>query len=161
MEIRAARADDWTAIWPFWHEIVAAGTTYDWDPETDEPTARSMWMQQPPGRTFVAELDGEIVGTSKLGPNRALLGDHIANASYMVAPERSGKGIGRALVEHSIAQCRADGYDAIQFNAVAATNVHAVRLYRDLGFEIIGTVPEAFRHPTEGKVGLHIMYLRL
>lgn len=154
-------AEDWPAIWPFWHEIVAAGTTYDWDPETDEATARSIWMQEPPGKTFVAELDGAVVGTSKLGPNRAKLGDHIANASYMVAPAHSGKGIGRALVEHSIECCRQEGYDALQFNAVAETNVHAVRLYEKLGFVIIGTVPEAFRHATAGKVGLHVMYLRL
>jgi ribosomal protein S18 acetylase RimI-like enzyme len=163
VEIREATDADWPRIWPFWHEIIAAGDTYDWDPETDEPTARGYWMQRPPGRTFVAAdgKDGEIAGTYKMGPNRAKLGDHIANTSYMVDPARHGKGVGRKLVEHSIEQCRSDGYRAIVFNAVIETNVYAVKLYLDLGFEIIGTIPAGFRHPTRGFVGYHIMHLKL
>jgi GNAT superfamily N-acetyltransferase len=96
-----------------------------------------------------------------MGPNRDGPGAHVANASYMVAAAARGTGVGRALVEHSIAWCRAAGFRAIQFNAVVATNVYAVALYESLGFTIIGTVPEAFRHPTEGFVGLHVMHRRL
>jgi ribosomal protein S18 acetylase RimI-like enzyme len=162
VEIRAAEDGDWAAIWPFWHEIIAAGETYDWDPETDEPTARGYWMMRPPGRTFVAVADdGEIVGTYKMGPNRAKLGDHIANISYLVDPSRHGQGIGRQLVAHSIDQCTRDGYRAIVFNAVIETNVYAVKLYLDFGFEIIGTIPEGFRHASQGLVGYHIMYRKL
>ena len=46
----------------------------------------------------------------------------------------------------------------MQFNAVVETNAAAVQLYERLGFQILGTVPRAFRHRTEGLVGLHLMY---
>jgi GNAT superfamily N-acetyltransferase len=79
----------------------------------------------------------------------------------MVAGEARGKGVGRALGEYAIAWAREQGYAAMQFNAVVETNHAAVRLWQALGFEVIGTVPEAFEHPTLGRVGLHIMYRRL
>jgi ribosomal protein S18 acetylase RimI-like enzyme len=79
----------------------------------------------------------------------------------MVDPAHSGRGVGRALGERVLSQARADGYRAMQFNAVVETNVRAVSLWRSLGFEVLATVPEAFCHPSDGYVGLHIMYRRL
>ena len=55
----------------------------------------------------------------------------------------------------------AAGFRAIQFNAVVETNSSAVHLWQSLGFEIVGTVPEAFAHPAHGHVGLHVMLKRL
>ncbi len=80
-----------------------------------------------------------------------------ARASWSRSSAR-GPGIGRALVEDALAWARAAGFRALQFNAVAATNIAAVRLYESLGFTIIGTVPEAFDHPDHGLVGLHVMH---
>jgi ribosomal protein S18 acetylase RimI-like enzyme len=88
-------------------------------------------------------------------------GSHIASASYMVGPAHSGRGVGRALCEYTVEWARAAGFRAMQFNAVVETNVPAVKLYRSLGFEVLGTVPEGFRHPTKGCVGLHIMHRTL
>ena len=102
-----------------------------------------------------------IVGTAVIHPNRGGGGDHVANASFVVDPARSGGGIGRALGEAVLARATADGYLAMQFNAVVESNTSAVRLWRSLGFEILTTVPEAFRHPRDGYVGLHIMWRRL
>ena len=65
------------------------------------------------------------------------------------------------MCEFAITWAREHGYAAMQFNAVVSTNVDAIRLYRDLGFVNIGTVPEAFHHATLGRVGLDIMYLQL
>jgi GNAT superfamily N-acetyltransferase len=96
-----------------------------------------------------------------MGPNRPGRGAHVATASFMVDPDHSGQGVGRALGAHVIAWARQAGYRAMQFNAVVETNTAAMRLWQALGFEILATVPEAFNHPTEGYVGLHIMYLRL
>jgi GNAT superfamily N-acetyltransferase len=79
----------------------------------------------------------------------------------MVDPAARGLGVGRALGEHILELARVDGYHSMQFNAVVETNAGAVRLWKQLGFEVIGTVPEAFDHPTEGRVGLHVMYRRL
>jgi GNAT superfamily N-acetyltransferase len=108
----------------------------------------------------VAE-DGTVVGTAKIYANRAGPGSHVASASFMVDPGASGEGVGRALGEDALAWARARGFRTMQFNAVVETNTRAVALWRSLGFEVIGTVPEAFRHPVDGYVGLHVMYRRL
>ena len=110
---------------------------------------------------MVAEEDGTIVGSAKMGPNRPGRGSHVATASFMVDPARHGKGIGRTLGEYVVEWAAREGYRGIQFNAVVETNTAAVTLWQKLGFEIIGTVPEAFRHPRHGYVGLHVMYRRL
>lgn len=162
MRIREAVAEDWSAIWSFLREIVAAGETFCWDPNTDEAEARAMWMHRPPGRTHIAvDANGTIMGTAETHPNHAGPGGHVANAGFMVDPAWAGNGVGRALGEHVIAQARADGYRAMQFNAVVETNTGAVALWRSLGFEVLSTVPEAFRHPEKGYVGLHIMHRSL
>ncbi|MFG3714738.1 GNAT family N-acetyltransferase [Micromonospora sp. NPDC047730] len=162
MLIRDATAEDWPRIWPFLREIVAAGETYTWPRDVDEERARTMWLVPPPGRTVVAvDPDGAVLGSAKLAPNQLGPGDHVANASFMVAPTAGGRGLGRALGEHVLALARADGYRAMQFNAVVATNTRAVALWRSLGFEVVGRVPEAFRHPDQGYVDLLVMHRRL
>ena len=76
----------------------------------------------------------------------------------MVAPDARGHGVGRALGEYALSWAREQGYAAMQFNAVVESNVAAVKLWQALGFQIIGTVPEAFDQAKLGRVGLHIMY---
>jgi GNAT superfamily N-acetyltransferase len=101
------------------------------------------------------------MGTAKMGPNHLGPGSHIANASFMVNPDHGGKGVGRALGQYVLDQARADGFRAMQFNAVVSTNAVAVKLWQSLGFDIIATLPEGYRHATEGYVGLHIMFRSL
>jgi L-amino acid N-acyltransferase YncA len=162
MLIRDATADDWPQIWPFLRQIVRAGETYAYDPHMDEATARELWLVGPPGRTVVAvEENGTVVGTANMYANRPGGGSHVASASFMVDPRASGKGVGRALGEEALAWAGRSGFRAMQFNAVVETNAAAIALWRSLGFEIIGTLPEAFRHPSKGFVGLHVMYRRL
>jgi GNAT superfamily N-acetyltransferase len=118
-------------------------------------------MEQPPGSTVVA-CDGDaVLGSAKMGPNRPGRGSHVATASFMVDPAHRGKGVGRLLGEHVVGWAREAGYRSMQFNAVVETNTGAVRLWRSLGFEVIGTVPEAFDDAEAGLVGLHVMHLRL
>ncbi len=159
MEIREATSDDWPRIYPFWRRIVDAGETYAYPDGLSRDEAESWWMERPPGRTVVTVDGGEVLGSAKMGPNRPGRGAHIATGSFMV--DRPGRGVGRALGTYLIDWARAGGYHGIQFNAVVETNAVAVHLWRALGFQIIGTVPEAFRHPTEGLVGLHVMYQKL
>jgi len=161
-EIRPANDADWPAIWPFFRTIVAAGETYVYDPAMDEQTARDIWMQPPSGHTVVAvDGDGAVLGSAKMGPNQQGPGAHVATASFMVDPARSGRGIGRALGAYAVAWAREAGFRGMQFNAVAASNTRAVALWRSLGFELIGTIPGGFRHPSLGYVGLHVMYRAL
>ena len=160
MKIREATDADWPRIWPFWHQIAVAGDTYTWFPQTSSEQARALWLEPPPARVFVAEDGPDLVGSALLHPNYGPA-SRIANASYIVDPSRSGQGIGRALVAHTLAEARAAGFRAMVFNAVVETNVNAVHLYESMGFTILTTVPEAFDHPTRGPVGLHVMYLRL
>jgi L-amino acid N-acyltransferase YncA len=162
MEIRDAVPADWASIWPFLRDIVRAGETYTWPRDEPEESARAMWMAAaPPNRTVVAVAGDTVLGTAKMGPNHRGPAAHIATASFMVNPEHSGKGVGRALGRYVLDQARADGFRAMQFNAVVETNTRAVALWRSLGFEVVATLPEGFHHPTNGYVGLHIMFQRL
>ncbi|MFG3494787.1 GNAT family N-acetyltransferase [Streptomyces sp. NPDC047928] len=172
MEIREATPEDWPAIWPFFHTIVASGETFTFPTGLGFEDGRDWWLLKAPARTVVAiavDVDGgaagdgagTVVGSAKMNPNQAGNGAHVASASYMVDPAHGGRGVGRALVEHTLEWARAAGFRGMQFNAVVETNEHAVRLYEDLGFRVVGTVPDGFRHPALGYTGLHIMYRAL
>ena len=158
--LRHATDADWSAIWAIFRAVVATADTYAYAPDTPEDDAYRIWMG--PGlTTYVAEQSGEIVGTYVLKPNQPALGAHVANAGYMVRPGAFGGGIGTAMAEHSLAEARAAGFRAMQFNAVVSTNVRAVALWKRLGFAVIGTVPEGFHHRELGYVDLLIMHRRL
>ena len=160
--IRPATPADWPAIWPFMREIARAGETFTWDRDIAEADARAAWMHAPPGGALVAvDRAGMVLGTATWGRNHGGGASHIATASFMVDPEHAGRGAGRALGERVLAEARAAGFEAIQYNAVVETNTAAVRLWRALGMEVVATLPDGFRHPVHGPVGLHIMFQRL
>ena len=159
--IRHAGPGDWPAIWPIVREVVVAADTFTYDPEMTEAEGRALWMVASPGRTTVAVDGAALCGTANMYANRAGPGAHVASASFMVASAARGRGVGRALVKDALSWAAAAGFSAMQFNAVAATNLAALALYGSLGFSIVGTVPEAFDHPEHGLVGLYVMYLRL
>ena len=158
MEIRDARDDDWPGIWAIVTEVLAEGDAYTYDADMTEDQARGKWLPPAPWRTTVAVDGDEVLGAATCGPNQSGPGSHISNANFIVASAARGRGVGTALVEDTLEHARADGYAGMQFNAVTETNP-AVALYQRFGFEIIGTVPGAFRHPSLGPVGLHVMYL--
>jgi L-amino acid N-acyltransferase YncA len=139
--------------------VVGAGDTYVWDlAAMTEADARAAWMLPPPAEVLVAVDDGVVVGTAEVRPNQAGRGSHVANASFMVAPDRAGRGIGRLLATEVLDRARAAGYRAMQFNAVVATNTRAIALWTSLGFTVVGRVPGAFDHATEGEVDLLVMH---
>ena len=161
MNIRPATDQDWPQIYPIYAAIMAEGKTYAFPGQQTLEEARPWWMEEPPGQTVVAISDGVIVGSAKMGPNRPGRGSHVATASFLVDPAHQGQGIGRALGEYVLDWCRSAGFASIQFNAVVESNTPAVRLWQSLGFQIIGTVPEAFDHPEQGLTGLHVMFRHL
>lgn len=150
---------DWEQVFDIFTATVAEGETYAYPEDLTSASARSLWVEGPPCATFVALRDGVILGSAKSGPNRPARGSHVSTASFIVNAASRGSGVGRALCEHVLAWAKEQGYAAMQFNAVVSSNVHAIELYRRLGFVTIGTVPGAFEHATLGRVGLDIMYL--
>lgn len=159
--IRPATDGDWPAIWPIFRDTVAAGETYAFPEDLTPEEASALWMESPPGLTVVLEEDGVLLGTAKMGPNRPGRGDHVGTASFLVAAEARGRGVGRRLGEWVVDWHRAAGYRGIQFNAVVETNTAAVALWHSLGFVTVGTVPGAFRSRAHGDVGLLVMHLSL
>jgi len=163
LKFSVAGEDDWPGIWKIFQQIVSTGDTYPYLSGTSENEAIALWMRRddPREATYVAELDGSVVGTAYVKANSPGLGDHIANAGWMVAPEYQRWGIGRIFAEWVIDQARTLGYHGMQFNSVVSTNQGAIELWASLGFEIVGTVPDAFRHASVGLVPVHVMYRRL
>ena len=159
--IREANEGDWDDIFPFFRAIVDAGETYAYPSGLEKDEARALWMERPPALTVVAQLDGDVVGSAKMGPNRPGRGSHVATASFMVSPQHQGQGVGMALGKFMVAWARESGYHSVQFNAVVETNSGAVHLWESLGFTVLATVPQAFDHAKYGLVGLHVMYLPL
>ena len=157
MNIREATQTDFDAIWPIFHEIVSAGETYAYPRDTSKEEGRSVWIKAP-RQTFVLEENGVILGTYYIKTNQLGPGDHVCNCGYMVSSAARGRGLATFMCEHSQQIARVLGYKAMQFNFVASTNEGAVRLWRKLGFEIVGTLPKAFNHPLKGYVDAFIMY---
>jgi GNAT superfamily N-acetyltransferase len=161
VQIRELEDGDWAQVWPIVRQVVRAADTFTYDPAMTADQAYEIWVQSPPGRTTVAHDGGSILGTAHMNTNRPGPGSHVATASFMVAAEARGRGIGGALVRDALDWARRRGYAGMQFNAVAASNTSAVELYERHGFAVVGTVPAAFEHPTQGRVGLHVMYVEL
>jgi L-amino acid N-acyltransferase YncA len=155
--IRPAVPADFDAMWPIFRAVVATETTYVFSPETPYEEARAYWFG--PGiATWVTDEDGRIVGMYKLVANRRDLGSHVSNASFMVDPAASGRGIGRAMGWHCLREARRAGFVAMQFNFVVSTNEPAVALWKKLGFQIVGTLPKVFKHRELGLVDAYVMH---
>ncbi len=171
--IRAYEPRDWPGVWEILEPIFRAGETYAVSTDIAEADAREMWVEAP-RFVFVAEGEAaegergagregkpEILGSYFLKTNQAGPGDHVCNCGYVVSERARGQGLASAMCVHSQQQARSAGYRAMQYNLVVATNRGAVRLWQKHGFEIAGTLPGAFRHPTEGFVDAYVMFKQL
>jgi len=157
MLIRKAKKEDFESIWPIFHDIVSAGETYAFDPETGKEQAYEIWMVAPEA-TYIIENDGEVSGTYYIKTNQRGPGAHVCNCGYMVSQRARGRGLATQMCEHSQKAAIELGFKAMQFNIVASTNEGAVRLWEKLGFEVVGRLPNAFNHPSSGYVDAFVMY---
>lgn len=157
MKIREATKADWESIWPIFSEIVSAGETYAYDPETTKEQAEKIWLETP-RKVFVFEEEGITLGTYYLKTNQAGPGNHVCNCGYMVSTGARGRGLATTMCEHSQRIATELGYKAMQLNFVASSNEGAIRLWTKLGFEIAGQLPKAFNHPSLGYVNALVMY---
>lgn len=157
MLIREATASDSGAIWKILEPVIRAGDTYALPADMTCEEALAYW-NSPGHEVFVAEENGEIVGTYVLRANQKGGGAHVANCGYMTAPWASGRGVARAMCQHSLEHAKARGFRAMQFNFVVSSNERAVKLWQSMGFEIVGRLPGAFVHPALGAVDALVMY---
>jgi L-amino acid N-acyltransferase YncA len=155
--IRPAGAPDHDAMWRIFQAVVATGTSYSFAPETGREKGLG-YFTGPGIASWIAEIEGRVVGMYKLIPNRPDLGSHVANASFMVDPTSAGRGVGQALGLHCLREARRAGFQAMQFNFVVSTNKAAVNLWKKLGFAIVGTLPKAFQHRELGLVDAFVMH---
>jgi len=158
--IRQARPSDASDIWEILEPVIRAGETYALPREMSPENAVAYWMNSD-RETFVVESDGQILGTYYLRPNQMGGGSHVANCGYVTSAKARGQGIARMMCLHSLDHARAKGFQAMQFNFVVSTNEGAVRLWKSLGFEVVGVSPGAFAHPEKGDVDALIMFRKL
>ena len=158
--IRPAADADIPAVGAIVAPTLAAGETYAIANDLDAAGVHAYWFA-PNHEVFVAEQDGTTLGTYYLMVNQQGGGAHVANCGYMTAPAAQGKGLARAMCEHSLIRARERGFRAMQFNHVVSTNTRAVALWQRLGFDIVGTLPQAFNHPVHGYVDSYVMFRRL
>ncbi|KZN60545.1 hypothetical protein N474_05730 [Pseudoalteromonas luteoviolacea CPMOR-2] len=155
--IRAMTKQDFVAFWPVFKEIILQQETYAFDPQMDEECAYQLWCEQPL-KSFVYVENDKVLGSYYLKANAMGPSDHISNCGYMISPHARGKGLARKLCEHSQKQALELGFRAMQFNSVVSSNEVAMSLWKKLGYDIIGTIPKAYRHPKLGLVDSYIMY---
>lgn len=160
IEIRPAVPADADAIWRIIQPVIAAGDTYVFDPDSTREDMLAYWFA-PDKHTYVALIGDEIAGTFMIKANQPGLGSHIANAGYMTAPETRGQGVGKTMCTFSLSEAKRLGFHAMQFNIVVKSNEGAVRLWKSMGFDIIGEIPEAFNHRQHGLTNAYIMYRKL
>lgn len=160
LSLRKAKSEDYSGIWKVLEPVIREGTTYVFSPDSSEKKMMDYWLADDK-HTYVAELEGEIVGTFYLKANQPDRGSHVVNAGYMVSPKSAGKGIGKAMAEFSFEEAKQLGFTAMQFNYVVKSNTSAVALWKKMGFEIVGEIPEAFDHPVFGPTNVFVMYRKL
>jgi len=156
--IRQLEDADWPVIWQIMEPVVRSGETYPYAMDMTSDQARGMWLDVTEA-AYVAEGDeGELLGTYYIKPNQPTLGAHVANCGYLVSAQARGRGIATAMCEHSQKEAVRLGYRAMQFNLVVKTNEASVYLWQKLGFDVIGALPGAFKHPHHGYVDAFVMY---
>jgi len=161
IHIREAQSNDWTEIWAVLEPVFRAGETYSFARDISEDDARNAWINVP-AMTFVATDDaGQVLGSYYLKPNQPGQGGHVCNCGYVVSAAARGLGVASLMCGHSQQVALAQGFRAMQFNLVVATNEGAVRLWTRLGFVIVGTLPGAFEHPSLGFVDAYVMFKQL
>jgi L-amino acid N-acyltransferase YncA len=157
MTVRPASLSGADAIWAILEPTIRAGETYTLPRDMGRQQALDYWFSSE-NAVFVAEEDGEIVGTYYLRVNQRGGGAHVCNCGYMTAASASGRGVARAMCAHSLEYARSLGFRAMQFNFVVSSNERAVRLWHKFGFETVGRLPGAFLHPRLGYVDALVMF---
>lgn len=172
--IREQTEADKDHIWKIIHEVISKGDTYYFAPDSSKEKMLDFWFDKKK-RGYVAVMsepdadadgpktiiDSPIIGIFYISQNFPDLASHIANAGFMVSPEARGLGVGRAIAEFSLEEAKRLGFKAMQFNFVVKSNETAINLWKDLGFEIIGEIPDAFHNSETSFTNALILHRKL
>lgn len=94
---------------------------------------------------FVVLVDEEITGWCDVLPNpRRTVCAHCGTLGMGLLPKYRGQGIGRKLMERALDAALAFGFTRIELT-VRETNVNAIALYKNVGFETEGLHRKAVR----------------
>ena len=142
--VREYRSQDMEEAMDIWNEVICEGIAFPQLEELTGQTADEFFREQ--SYTGIAEDDetGEVVGLYILHPNNVGRCGHICNTSYAVKSGKRGQHIGEKLVKDSLSVGARLGFRILQFNAVVASNIHALHLYKRLGFTQLGRIPQGF-----------------
>jgi ribosomal protein S18 acetylase RimI-like enzyme len=160
LTIRKAEDADRAAIWQIIKAVIAGGDTYVFAPDSPKEEMMEYWFAPDKHNYVAVDEGGEVIATFWLRANQPGLGKHVANAAYMVSPNAQGRGIGKQIGLWSLEEAKRLGFEAMQFNFVVSSNSAAVKLWRAIGFEIIGEVPDAM-YAKNGLTNAYIMYRKL
>ena len=145
--IREYKTQDAENAAEIWNQVVRDGVAFPQEKELTTKEADNFFKEQT--YTGIAENKdtGMVVGLYILHPNNVGRCGHICNASYAVKKDIRGQHIGEKLVKDCIVIGKETGYRILQFNAVVASNIHALHLYHRLGFIKLGVSPQGFKLP--------------
>ena len=147
INIREYMTEDAVAASEIWNQVVDDGVAFPQEEDLTPESGGAFFKEQT--YTGIAENaeSGEVVGLYILHPNNVGRCGHICNASYAVRRDIRGEHIGEKLVIDCISMAKKKGFGVLQFNAVVASNVHALHLYKRIGFTPLGGIPGGFRMP--------------
>lgn len=118
-------------------------------------------LQDDDQQWFVAQYENKVVGQCSVGlVRRNARYRHRAEAAFVLLQEYCGLGIGGKMMQECIAWCRTMGVEQLELTVVTA-NEPALRMYKNFGFEIIGTQPHALRYPDGTYADEYLMVKRL
>ncbi|MFZ8866956.1 MAG: GNAT family N-acetyltransferase [Paracoccaceae bacterium] len=160
IKITPATSADEERIWALLQPVFSAGDTYAVDPLIDREAAIAYWMEADK-TAFILRIEGQAVGTYYIRPNQPGGGAHICNCGFITAPSARGKGVARRMLDHALIEAKQQGYRAMQFNFVLASNQRALAIWQRNGFATIGRIPQAFLHPKQGYVDALILHRSL
>lgn len=122
-----------------WHHGERRALSHLFELAEDSPEQLDRYLHL--GRVLVAVEDGSIVGHLQLVDGRD--SGEVELQSMAVAERRQRRGVGRALVERAIAECRLSGAGTLLV-ATAAADLGNLRFYQLMGFRMLRVERDAF-----------------
>ncbi|BAT51543.1 putative acetyltransferase [Nostoc sp. NIES-3756] len=143
--------------------VIDEGKTYPQKQPLSQSEFAAYWLSK---EAFVVRVSGDdgaykpqtILGSFYIKSNFPGRCSHICNAGFIVQPGLRGQGIGRFMGESMLLIAAHLGYEAVIFNLVFETNIPSISLWQSLGFDIIGSIPNAAKLADGKLVKALIMY---